>query len=278
MSAIIRGLQGVSSDLQLGVNGHRLLVDGGAFKVVDKDGNLVPLKTAASSNASHTVLKSELDAAVSALVDGAPGALDTLNELAAAFGDDANFATTVTNALAVHTQDITDSVTLSGLAANATSYGATLAGGVVSANATTKSAIKEISDAVKTLNDNVGGETVTALGDSVDAGKIRTVTITADGSPDAGSLGDAFASGNFIDRVVVKVKTPFDSDVGDLVLPALGTISAEDLEGATANDTFTIASGVKIGETLTGAFQAAYALAGTASAGVLVVSIIPVSV
>lgn len=35
-----------------------------------------------------------------ALVAAAPGALDTLNELAAALGDDPNFATTVTNALA----------------------------------------------------------------------------------------------------------------------------------------------------------------------------------
>jgi hypothetical protein len=35
-----------------------------------------------------------------AIVAGAPGALDTLNELAAALGDDANFATTVTNSLA----------------------------------------------------------------------------------------------------------------------------------------------------------------------------------
>ena len=33
------------------------------------------------------------------MVDGAPGAIDTLNELAAAIGDDANFASTVTTAL-----------------------------------------------------------------------------------------------------------------------------------------------------------------------------------
>jgi hypothetical protein len=37
--------------------------------------------------------------AAAALVDTAPAALDTLNELAAALGDDANFATTVTTAL-----------------------------------------------------------------------------------------------------------------------------------------------------------------------------------
>lgn len=40
-------------------------------------------------------------AAVSALINAAPGVLDTLDELAAALGDDANFATTMTNALAL---------------------------------------------------------------------------------------------------------------------------------------------------------------------------------
>lgn len=44
--------------------------------------------------------EAEIQAAIDALVAGAPGALDTLNELAAALGDDANFATTVTNSLA----------------------------------------------------------------------------------------------------------------------------------------------------------------------------------
>lgn len=40
-----------------------------------------------------------ITAAVNALLDGAPGALDTLNELAAALNDDASFAATVTTAL-----------------------------------------------------------------------------------------------------------------------------------------------------------------------------------
>jgi hypothetical protein len=38
-------------------------------------------------------------AAVTYLIDSAPSALNTLNELAAALGDDENFATTVTNSL-----------------------------------------------------------------------------------------------------------------------------------------------------------------------------------
>lgn len=39
--------------------------------------------------------------AIAALVDSSPAALDTLNELAAALGGDPNFATTITNALAL---------------------------------------------------------------------------------------------------------------------------------------------------------------------------------
>jgi hypothetical protein len=50
--------------------------------------------------ASAAAITAEIEAAVAALVGGAPGALDTLNELAAALADDAAFSTTVTNALA----------------------------------------------------------------------------------------------------------------------------------------------------------------------------------
>ena len=42
----------------------------------------------------------EVDAKIAALVDSAPATLDTLNELSAALGNDASFATTVTNEIA----------------------------------------------------------------------------------------------------------------------------------------------------------------------------------
>jgi phage-related tail fiber protein len=42
-----------------------------------------------------------VQAAIAALINAAPGALDTLDELAAALGDDANFAATITAALAL---------------------------------------------------------------------------------------------------------------------------------------------------------------------------------
>lgn len=49
--------------------------------------------------ADVTNFNSAVDARIGLLVDGAPASLDTLNELAAALGDDPNFAATLANAL-----------------------------------------------------------------------------------------------------------------------------------------------------------------------------------
>ena len=51
-------------------------------------------------------------AAISALVDSSPAALDTLKELATALGNDANFSTTVTNALAAKAAKSNDTITV----------------------------------------------------------------------------------------------------------------------------------------------------------------------
>lgn len=52
------------------------------------------------TNDSGYATQTYVDTAVANVIDSAPGVLDTLNELAAALGDDANFSTTVTNSLA----------------------------------------------------------------------------------------------------------------------------------------------------------------------------------
>jgi uncharacterized membrane protein (GlpM family) len=46
---------------------------------------------------TNTAIRSSISSEIASLVDSAPATLDTLNELAAALGDDANFSTTVTN-------------------------------------------------------------------------------------------------------------------------------------------------------------------------------------
>ena len=68
-----------------------------------------------SSNNYYTIAAADsaIATAIANLVDSAPGTLDTLNELAAALGDDPNFATTVTTALAdriSRTTDTTDNL------------------------------------------------------------------------------------------------------------------------------------------------------------------------
>lgn len=51
-------------------------------------------------NPQDAATKNYVDTGIAALVDAAPGTLDTLNELAAALGDDPAFATTVTDSIA----------------------------------------------------------------------------------------------------------------------------------------------------------------------------------
>jgi hypothetical protein len=53
-----------------------------------------------SASLSGYATQSYVTSAIASLVDAAPAALDTLNELAAALGDDANFSTTITNSIA----------------------------------------------------------------------------------------------------------------------------------------------------------------------------------
>jgi hypothetical protein len=68
---------------------------------LDVDGQVPADQLAnATVDLSDYATEEYVDTAVTNLVASAPEALDTLNELAAALGDDANFATTVTNSIA----------------------------------------------------------------------------------------------------------------------------------------------------------------------------------
>ena len=55
---------------------------------------------AAGTDTTQIATTAFVTTAIDNIVDAAPGSLDTLNELAAALGDDANFSTTVTNSIA----------------------------------------------------------------------------------------------------------------------------------------------------------------------------------
>jgi hypothetical protein len=73
--------------------GTGLFTLGSSGSVLKVNSNATGLEWSSDPLATQTYV----DTAVNNLIDAAPGALDTLNELAAAIGDDANFATTITN-------------------------------------------------------------------------------------------------------------------------------------------------------------------------------------
>lgn len=86
-----------SSDLSEGTNLYYTDVRADAritAALIDEDNMASDSATRLPSQQS---VKSYVDTKVAAVVDSAPAALDTLNELAASLGDDANFATTVSN-------------------------------------------------------------------------------------------------------------------------------------------------------------------------------------
>jgi len=63
-------------------------------------GNPTTTTQSAGNNTTRIATTAFVTTAVANIVDSAPSALDTLNELAAALGDDANFSTTITNSIA----------------------------------------------------------------------------------------------------------------------------------------------------------------------------------
>lgn len=85
---------------------------------------------AGGTNTTQLATTAFVQAAIAALVASSPAALDTLNELAAALGNDANFAATITNALA-----------LKAPAASPTLTGAIAQNGSVRGNVTTPAAL-----------------------------------------------------------------------------------------------------------------------------------------
>ena len=73
-----------------------------ALDAIDTD--IAAANTAIAATITTSAVNGLITTAVGDLIAGSPAALDTLNELAAALGDDANFSATVTTALAARLQ------------------------------------------------------------------------------------------------------------------------------------------------------------------------------
>ena len=78
----------------------RVLADDAVTDAKIADVALTTATASASDNSTKAASTAYVTTAIANLVDSAPSTLNTLNELAAALGDDANYATTTTNAIA----------------------------------------------------------------------------------------------------------------------------------------------------------------------------------
>jgi len=115
-AAQLRTILGIEANASADQTGAEILA---ALLAVDGPGSGLDADTLdgahLSTLATNTYVDTEIANAISNLIDGAPGALDTLNELAAALNDDANYQATVNAALAARTQkyaaDIGDGAT-----------------------------------------------------------------------------------------------------------------------------------------------------------------------
>ena len=67
--------------------------------IADTDGNIVVTTQSASDNDTSAASTAYVTTAINNLIDSAPGTMNTLNEIAAAINDDADFNTTVNTAI-----------------------------------------------------------------------------------------------------------------------------------------------------------------------------------
>ena len=144
--------------------------------------------------ADDAATKNYVDTEVSALVDSSPGALNTLNELAAALGDDANFSTTITTSIATKLpKDGSEAMT------GALAMGTNKITGLGNPTSTQDAATKTYVDTADATKLNLSGGTMT--GNIVLGANKATSTATPTGNDDLtrkayvdGILGSATAA------------------------------------------------------------------------------------
>jgi hypothetical protein len=113
---------------------------------------------AVDTNAIAT--QSYVTTAISNLIDSSPALLNTLNEIAAAIGNDANFATTITNALALKAPLASPDLTGTPTAPTATA-------GTNTTQIATTAFVKTAADGAVTAANEYTDEAVASLGDSL---------------------------------------------------------------------------------------------------------------
>jgi len=175
--------------------------------------------------------ESYVDTAVSNLIDGAPVALDTLNELAAALNDDASAAASLTTLINANETHIDNMASLTGVAKDEVDLGEF--SGVTIADDQT---IKEALQALETAVESKGNATsLTSLTTAV--GDLNLLSGVAQNAEDLGSFtGSTIANNQTVKEALQSLETAAEDisavdaavvDAGDNVNRLVAATSAE---------------------------------------------------
>ena len=220
----------------------------------------------AGTNTTQLATTAFVTAAIAATIDSAPGALDTLNELAAALGDDANFSTTVTNLISANETHIDNVATLSGVAKDSTHL-ATFTGSTISDNQTVKAAIQALETAVETKQATDAELTELATMASTTAAALADLLEAEVQILDGATLSTTEL--NYVDGVTSAIQTQLDAKLAssgaqaalhvDHIITLSGVAQAADnlgtFTGGTIADSATIKAALQALETKVEAVQ-----------------------
>ena len=163
---------------------------------------------------------------ISNLIDGAPDALNTLNEIAAAINDDADIATTLTALSTANETHIDNMATLTGVAKDSTNLG-TFTGSTIADSQTVKAALQALETAVEAAG---SASTLSAL--SADVVDLRTLSGTSDEDEDLGTFTGSTISDNVTIKAALQsletaVETKGTTDAGDNVNTLVASTTAQ---------------------------------------------------
>ena len=192
----------------------------------DSGSSFTGKKITKSNLLSGYATESYVGTQISNLIDGAPGALDTLNEIAAAIADDASIATTLTALATANEVHIDNLATLSGVAKDSVNLG-TFTGSTVGDNLTIKAAVQALESAVE-----AAGSAATLTAVSNDVVDLRTLSGTADEAEDLGTFtGSTVADSSTIKAALQALETAVETkgttDAGDNVNTLVASTTAQ---------------------------------------------------
>ena len=172
-----------------------------------------------------------VDTAVSNLIDGAPAALDTLNELAASLADDASAAASLTALITANETHIDNMATLTGVAKDATALG-TFSGTTIADDQTIKEALQALETSVESKG---SGASLTSLTTAV--GDLNLLSGVAQNAEDLGSFtGSTIANNQTVKQALQALESAAEDisavdaavvDAGDNVNRLVASTSAD---------------------------------------------------